>query len=461
MLVRALCTLLFLALTSERNGDPLLYNGTWRSFMSVFAPLFDSVPGLHQPVWNLLLLALAPLCFFKAGAFRNRAGPMDAALLLSLGTLGLWEIRGILAGGSAYWSYYQLNALVLSLVTAALLLAAVRKPADLKALGTTVVAAALLRSLLLLYYFFAFVAGHDMYPPHMTSHDDSPLFAAAIVVLGAWALARGRWTAWAMLALALVPLLAAMKLNNRRVVWFELVLGGIVMYLMLPRGRMRRRLNRALLIGLPIFAVYAAIGWGRSGAVFAPLRAFGSTTGQTTDSSTLARHEENMNLAITFVQHPVIGSGWGQQFTSVSSYYAYFGGGFDELYRYTPHNSLLALVAFTGILGLIGTWGVVSMIPFLAARACRAAPDAVTRAAAMSAVAVVPVFGVHAFADIGLQVTTNTLLLAVAIAVAGRASVWTGAWPGGRAGVGRPPAAPRGPEPTGEPRRSLASRSDG
>ena len=445
MLVRVLCALLFLAWTAERRGDPLLFNNTWHSFMSVFSPLFDSLPVVRQPAWTLLLLALVPVCFLKPGAFRKRAWPMDAALLLSLGTIVLSVLWGVLGGGSAYWAYYQVSPLVLGLIAAALLLAAIRSPEDLKALGTTIVAAAVLRALLALYYFFTFVYGQETYPPHMTSHDDSPLFAAGIVVLGSWALARGRFTAWLALAVALLPLLMAMKVNNRRVVWFELVLGGLVMYLMLPRGRMRRRLNRALVIALPVFALYAAVGWGRSGAIFAPLRAFGSTTGQTTDSSTLARHEENLNLAITFVQHPVFGSGWGQQFLSISSYFAYFGGGFDEMYRYTPHNSLLALVAFTGVLGLIGTWSVMPIISFLGAGASRAARDPVTRAAAMAAVSMVPVYGVHSYADIGLQTLTNSLLLAVAIGVAGRASVWTGAWPG--------------PGPRRKPRESASSAS--
>ena len=51
MLTRVVCALLFLALTAERTGDPLLYNYWWRSPMAVFAPLFDSLPGLHQPAW--------------------------------------------------------------------------------------------------------------------------------------------------------------------------------------------------------------------------------------------------------------------------------------------------------------------------------------------------------------------------------------------------------------------------
>jgi hypothetical protein len=48
------------------------------------------------------------------------------------------------------------------------------------------------------------------------------------------------------------------------------------------------------------------------------------------------------------------------------------------------------------------------------------------------AVCYLPVFGMQAYGDIGMQSVTTGLLLSVAMAVAGRASVWTGAWPDGR-----------------------------
>lgn len=436
MLVKVLCTLLFLAWTAERNGDALLYNGTWRSPLQVFAPLFDSLPGVRQPAWTLLLVALAPVCYLQPGALRRRAWPMDAAILVAVFTLAVGFAWGVLQGGSAYWAYYQLNSLLLTLFTAAVLLAAVRSPADLRALGATILAAALVRSALALYYFFAFVRGSEMYPPHMTSHDDSPLFVAGVVVALCWALVRGRFRTWLAAAVAILPILLAIKVNNRRVAWIELIAALAALYLLLPDSALRRKANRVLVVLVPVLAAYAAVGWGRPGALFAPLRALASTVGSTPDASTLARKEENLNLILTYIQNPFLGTGWGQPMRSVSSYYAWFGGGFDEMYPFTPHNSLAALVAFSGLLGLVGILGVIPVAAFLGARAARFASRSVERSAALAAVCYLPVYGMHAYADIGLQVLSGGLVLSVAMAVAGRASVWTGGWPS-RAGSRR------------------------
>lgn len=431
MLTRISCVLLFLAWTAERNGDPLLYYGMWRSPLQVFAPLFDSLPGLHQPAWNLMLLAMVPACYLQPGALRRRAWPMDAAILLSITTIACGFLWGVVRGGSAYWSYYQLNSLLLTLLAGLILLAAVRSPRDLKALGATIVAAAVVRSGLALYFFFTFVRGKEPYPPHMTSHDDSPLFVAAILVLISWGLLRARWRTWIPVALLVLAILAAVKVNNRRIAWIELVVSLAFLYPLLPERRLRRWANRRLLLAVPFIVVYAVVGWGRPGALFAPLRAFDSTAGPNADASTMARNEENLNLVLTYIQHPVFGSGWGHPMTSVSSYFTNFGA-FDVMYPYIPHNSVAALVAFSGVVGLFGILLVIPVAAFLAARAARFASLRIDRAATMVAVCYLPVFGMQAYGDIGMQSVTTGLLLSVAIAVAGRASVWTGAWPDGR-----------------------------
>jgi hypothetical protein len=266
----------------------------------------------------------------------------------------------------------------------------------------------------------------------MTSHDDSPLFVTAIVVALCWALVRSHWRTWVAAAFVIVPILLAIKVNNRRVAWIELVAALVFLYLLLPNRGLRRKANRWLIVLAPLVVLYVSVGWGRPGALFTPLRAFGSTAGETQDASTMARNEENLNIILTYIQNPIIGIGWGHPMTMVSSYFAYFGGGFDTMYPFTPHNSLAALVAFSGLVGLFGILGIIPVTAFLAARACRLARDRLDRAAGMAAVCYLPVFGMQAYADIGLQTLTGGLLLSVAMTVAGRASVWTGAWPGGR-----------------------------
>jgi hypothetical protein len=435
MLCRVLCALLFVAWTAERPGD-VMYYANWRSPFQAFGPLFESIPGLHVPVWSLLLLALTPLCLLQRGAFRKRAWPIDAAILVSVGTIVLTFAWGLLRGGSAYQSYYQLRSFLTALLVGALLLSVVRGPRDLKAVGLTVLAAALVRGTLASYFFVVHVWGQDLhpYPMYMTSHADSLLFVSGVLVAVAWALARMTWWSWALAALVFVHLVVAMKVNNRRLAWVELLCIFAFAYLLAQANRgLRRRLNRLLLLAAPLVVIYVVLGWGRGGTLFAPLRAISTTSGNEVDPSTLAREEENLNLVYTFQQNPLLGTGWGHPYAEVSSRYTPGLTANFWQYPYLPHNSLLGIAAFSGLCGLFGIWLVVPMTAFLAARAYRHATLGLHRAAALAAFCILPAYGVDSFGDVGFQGLTSGLLLAVAMTAAGKVSAWTGAWPSPRA----------------------------
>lgn len=454
MLCRVMCLLMFVAWTAERPGDDM-YFANWRSPFQLFGPFFVSLPVIRQPLWNLLLMAFAPLCLLQRGAFRKRAWPMDVAIAVSLGAIAVTFLWGLARGGSAYQSYYQLHGFLVSLLVAFALTATIRSPRDLKAVGLTVLAAALVRGSLAIYFFYAHVKGRAIYPypMFMTSHDDSLLFVAGVLVTVAWALARMRGRAWLLAAFVTAHLFLAMKVNNRRLAWVEIVLSLAFAYLLLPRGSVRRRVNRGLLVAVPALALYVAVGWDRPETIFVPLHAFDTTTGDDEDASSRARNEENLNLVYTYLSNPLLGIGWGHPYVEVSRAFTQgFGPRFWQ-YPYLPHNSLVGLVAFSGFVGLLGIWSVVPMTAFLASRGYRFARSPVERAATMAAFCLLPAYGVQAFGDIGFQALTGGLLLAAAMAVASRVSVWSGAWTwrvasrASRAGVpgvpiGRPVTAP-------------------
>src|SRR6185295_13915507 len=115
-------------------------------------------------------------------------------------------------------------------------------------------------------------------------------------------------------------------LNNRRLAWIEILMVAAVAYLLLPRGVIRTRVNQFALVAGPIFLLYAAVGWGREGALFAPLKAL-STSGSDEDASSLARLEEIKNLMYTLsiAGNPVFGTGWGVPYQKLTSVYANFG----------------------------------------------------------------------------------------------------------------------------------------
>jgi hypothetical protein len=263
----------------------------------------------------------------------------------------------------------------------------------------------------------------------MTSHDDTVLFIAGLLITLSWALARGNGVAWLTAAFVSIHLLYAIMLNNRRLAWMELTLVLALVYLILPRGRVHRRVNRLLLVAAPILLLYVLLAWNRPGALSAPLRAL-STPGNYEDSSVLAREEEIRNLLYTLstAGNPLLGTGWGVPYLKLTSFYANYGPEWWQ-YRYLPHNSLLGVAVFGGLVGICGIWLVVPVAAFLGMRGYRGSTRAVDRAAAMAAVCILPAYGAQCYGDIGLQSLTCGLILGVAMAVAGKVSAWAGAPP--------------------------------
>ena len=80
------------------------------------------------------------------------------------------------------------------------------------------------------------------------------------------------------------------------------------------------------------------------------------------------------------------------------------------------------MAVFGGLVGIAGIWLVVPVAAYLAMRGYRAATRPVERAAAMTALGILPAYGVQCYGDIGFQSLTCGLLLGVAMAVAGRVS---------------------------------------
>jgi hypothetical protein len=460
VLCRVLCALLFVAWTAEwpLETDQVLYCGLWRSPLQVLGPLFVSLPGLNLFPWHLMVLAVAPVCLLWPGHARARSWLLDAAILVSLASVAATFVWGWVRGGSPYNAYFQLWRFLVGLLFGLMLHAAVRRPRDLRAIGWTVLAAAVTRAGLAIYFYWFVVQGNiDPPPPYMTTHDDTLLFVAGVFIVWSWAVARpgGR----ALIAAFLVSglLVYAMVVNNRRLAWIELLLGFAVMYVLLfPRGW---RVHRWVVAIAPIVLVYLAIGWGQPGPAFAPARAL-ATAGSDSDASSLARQEEVRNLLYTLSAsgNPLLGTGWGVPYQKVTSVYSNFGPEWWQ-YLYLPHNSLLAVAVFGGLVGLVGMWLVVPVGAFLAARGFHGAGAPLDRAAAMSAVCVLPAYSAQCYGDIGIQSLTGGLLLGVAVGVAGKVGAWArDAVQPARPAPPRRPAFARTPRAVASPPRRASGR---
>lgn len=424
-----MCALLFLAWTAEAPIalDPSLYSGLWRSPLGLLGPLFVSLPGVHLTAWQLALVALSPLALLGPGAVRRRARPLDAAILVSIASLAITFGWGLLRGGSAYQAYYQLWRFLGGLLVALVLVAVMTSARHLEMLGRTIVAAAVVRSALAIYFWWAVVRGRVEPPPaYMTSHDDSLLFVAGLVVVLSWALARMSLAAGISAAAVSVLLLYAITLNNRRLAWIELILSTALVYFIVPRGRVKRRLTWLLVVAGPLLLAYVAVGWNRTEAVFAPVAALSSASSYE-DASALAREEEIRNLLYTLsrTSNPLTGTGWGMPYQKATSVYANFVEWWQ--YEYLPHNSLLGVAVFGGFAGIFGIWLVVPFTAFLAMLGYRGSTNPVHAAGSMTALCILPAYGVQCYGDIGFQSLTCSLILGAALAAAGKVAVWTDA----------------------------------
>lgn len=424
MLCRVLCALLFIAWTAEGPKDTDVYLGLWKSPFQLLGPVITALPGVGLSAWQILLLALACASVVLPGGFRGRSWHMNAAIVASAASVAVTVLWGVVCGGGAYYAYYQVWRFLAALLMAATLLGAIRKSRDLKALGYTVVSAGMVRATLAIWFYWMHVNGKMVPPPpYMTTHDDSTLFAATIVIVMSWALERTRHSTWLAAFVVSVVVVYAMVLNDRRLVWIELLMAaGFGFFLMTP-GR-RRRVNRLLAVVVPMILLYVAVGWNREGAVFAPVRAL-ATAGSDEDASSVARLEEIRNLIHTLSEagNPLFGTGWGRPYLKFTSVYANFDS-IWTLYLYTPHNSLLGVVVYAGFVGIFGIWLVVPVAAFLAAHGYRSGTRSVDRAAAMAALCLLPVYGAQCYGDIGFQSQTGSMILSVAMGVAGKVSVW-------------------------------------
>jgi hypothetical protein len=437
-LCRVWCALLFLAWTAEIPGDPIPYEGRWNSFFVwVSGPLFLPLPGIRLSAWQSLVLLLTPVSLAWPGSSRNRARTIALAIFASLASITITAVWGLARNGSAYQAYYQLWRFLAALAVAAALLSVIRTARCLRMLGSVVLAAALVRGSLAIYHYVAHVRGRPPgpAPAYMTTHDDSLLFVAGVVVAVSWALARNKWTTWSGTGIVSALLCIAMIVNLRRLAWIELALALLLVWYFLPAGRLRRRAAQFLVVAAPVLVLYVVVGRGREEAIFEPVRAL-YTSGSYQDVSSLARLEEIKNLLYTMseVGNPLLGTGWGHRYFKATDIYATTVERRWPQYVYQPHNSLLGLAVFGGLVGLFGIWLVVPVTALVGTRGHRRSTRAVDRAASMAAVCILPAYGAHCYGDLGLQSLTCGLLLSVAMATAGKVPVGPEASKGG---VGR------------------------
>jgi hypothetical protein len=411
--------------------------GLWRTPLAAVGDILQDnlersagLPGVWLTGLDVATLVLGAVALARRSGRRADwvAPPGVLHAFLLLGAAGvLWaEGIGLVRGEpAAIWKVRQLLDVP---VLAAVLSLALRGPADLGPLGAAITVAAVVKALLATWVQRvvapALTGGRLEYA---TNHGDSLLFAVAALVLVV-AVAEHRDRRSALRAAVLLPVvLLGMHENGRRTAWVMLCGGGAAAWALMPPRRWKRILTRALLVAAPVFALYAAVGWNRTGRLFAPIQTLRTLSDAEVDRSTRWREIENWNLAMAIREHPVLGAGLGARYTEVARN--------DDIstvfaeYRAWPHNTVLALFFFGGPLGFTAIWAPLALVVFLAARSYPRVTTARERVAALACVGVSVGCAVLAFGDTGAHFVQYRLLLALALAVSGKLAVASGAWP--------------------------------
>lgn len=441
-------TLIFCVLILENPAESPA-GGLWKSPIYLVGALLlnhlntqTGVKALFMSGMDILLVTMLLVAFQReaSGARIDRIGrvptpkPLVRLAFLSLAGTGFVLISGLVRGGDMGMSLWQIDRVIYLPLVFLLCHLGLRGPQDHIVLGKLVIAAAALRAvaatiIIHTVYFPPDENGIVSILPYATTHTDSVLFATGFVVLLALAFTRsGKRAMWLVYMVAPILILGMIS-NHRRMVWVQVLLVPVALYIFTPTNAVKRKLQRIAVMLAPIAIVYAAVGWNSGSSLFKPVRILRTVVDSKSDPSTLWRDIENFDLIDTIKENPVFGTGYGHQYNEVIELPAVD----YSLEKYLPHNSVLGMLSYSGYFGYAAMTLLWSAGAFFAMRGYYAATKPIDRAAAISCFAVVLIYLIQCWGDLGLGALTAVYLLAPALALAGKLAVATGAWQDGKA----------------------------
>ena len=398
-------------------GGALVYDN-WRKLIGADALRFSSI----ELVLLLLVLVVAARTLVGNNVDRHldipAIRPIRVALGVSFLVVVLQAARGLVLGGDLQQMIWQFRQVLWLPIIAGLFLRACKTPGVLTWLVGILFGVATLRSLEGLFFYFGIARPGAMYTDYIMTHDDSMLFVCCFIVAFLMGLEWGVKKIPKSI-LAVLPIIAlAMIFNTRRLAYVSLMLAGLSV-LVLMKLEIRQRIIKTGLLFVPLFLAYVAVGTQSKAAVFAPVRSLVSVADDE-NASNESRDVENYNLVYTMKKAPLLGLGFGHDYIELIATYSIEE--FMSNYRYIAHNSILWLFSLVGVLGFTGLWAYIVVTIFFAARTHRRRDgphDATTRIAVSASTAVIMVYMVQSFGDMGAISWMAPFLVGAAVGVVG------------------------------------------
>jgi len=400
-------------------------SGYW---ISPLEPINETLYGSLKNLTGIPGLSVS-LCFVCAAVLYYRARrvpryrdnplppvPAVKSLRYFMLALAAIELFGLARGGQVGPSFFQIVHLMTRPIVAMGLLYAIRGEEDVRAYGTIIVVVACCRALLVAWVYFIVCLPQGITPEYATTHGDSVVFDAAILIVVANHIAvRSKRTFWRMIVVT-AYMLAAITMNNRRLAFVGLGGGLVGMLAWLPPSPTKKRVMKSLTYLVPVFIGYVLYGADQKGPLYGPARLVLSVLSQD-DTSSDSRNIENDNLVATLQEHPLTGSGFGWEYKEVVRLYdisEYF-----PLYRYIAHNSVLWLVSIGGAVGFFFLWRTYAMAAFFSARGYLLSLGDNDRAGALAGVGIVVVCICADWGDQGMVSYPSLMIFGAVFAVAG------------------------------------------
>jgi hypothetical protein len=428
--------LMFAALVLENPSEGPAA-GQWKSPLYPIGALL--IPHFKTVIGGFWFFGGMDLMLLGAGVtwyLRYRGRPqgiptprplIKLAQLVYITIIFMWLV-GKWRGGNGSMAVWQIDRVMYLPAVFLLCQAAFTGPNDFIAVGKVGLVAAVLRALQAIYVRAITTATFDPITgdsslPYATTHHDSMLFGMAAVLLAALLLQRIRGAV--LLAATCGPILiGGMLANDRRMVWVQLIMVFLAVYLITDQNAFKRKLQKFALLLIPIVALYVLAGWGSTAGIFKPVQVIRSAVDSSTDGSTAWRDLENFNLIYTLKVFPMTGVGYGNGFHEIWPLPAVD----YELERYIPHNSLLGLWCYGGYLGYTGLTLLWVTGVFFALRAYHHSKVPLEKAAALVSFGMVLIYYIQCFGDLGLGTFTGVFLVAPCLAVGGKLAMKNGAW---------------------------------
>jgi O-Antigen ligase len=429
--------LIWIALTAEIEGH--IFANKWSTWLTPISTLFFKTV-LHIVPWDAAVLLVTILTWQRSS--KRRVQPVVQSLKYVCMALAGSFVWGTLMGGQPYQAYFQTHCFIMGLVVAVMVMNTCKTVAHVEALGKVVVFACLYRALVCVWFYLEIARhlpkGQEM--AALTDHCDSVLFVGGLFVLVVNALERRKLMSllWVLFGIGLIGF--AIVVNNRRIAWLGVGVGFVLIYLLLPKGKLKKRINWVLIALSPAMVAYVSAGWGNPVGIFKPVGSISTMFGQNQDTSSIMRDIENYNLVRTLKWNLITGYGFGRQY--IEEIVAFDISSIFPQYRYLPHNSLLGAIAFTGIIGFWGMWQMVAVAVFMHARVYRGSKLPTLRTASMASLVGIVIIEVQMWGDIGFNHQMVTTMLAVAVGLSARLPILADVWPPPGETAAGPPAEP-------------------